>query len=219
MSKLTTSSRLSPSPLLKISGEIRNLIYGYVFTVGTYRVMRDEIDGKNAGYRVDHTDAVEWDEKLPGSGLSQTCRQIHKETKLFPITLNIFYFDSPAIFDMAREYFGVEQREALTKIYIRVSYSDCEFPVHDFLDRLARKRLTLGGLLPGLKQLTLLFCPRAFMSTVPMVEFGKEKMTMWAVVTSDVSIKVMVGECPRLAFTIQEFLQSQSYLVLESMEL
>jgi hypothetical protein len=195
------------------------LIYGYAFTVGTYRVMPDEIDGKNVGYRVSHTDAVAWDEKLPGSGLSQTCRQIHEETKLFPITLNTFYFDSPDMFDIAREHFEFEQREALTKIYIRVSYSDCEFPVHGFLDRLARKHLTLGSLLPGLKHLTLLFCPRAFMSTAPMVEFGKEKMTMWAVVTSDVPIKVMVGECPRLAFTIQEFLQSKSYSVLESMEL
>ncbi|KAF3001409.1 hypothetical protein E8E13_007351 [Curvularia kusanoi] len=73
-----TKRNAEASPLLRLPGEIRNMIYSYVFTDLTMAIRMAPKGARN--------------NRHPGIELLHTCRKIRRETKLFPSRLSISLF-------------------------------------------------------------------------------------------------------------------------------
>jgi hypothetical protein len=93
---------------LHLPGEIRNQIYTYVFTVGTYKFINDDHPKYSLGNPFEPRQLPDY--KVTGLALTLVCKQIYYEARSLPYTLNIldfsdmFYTLGPSFFYTPEEY-------------------------------------------------------------------------------------------------------------------
>ncbi|KAF1840439.1 uncharacterized protein K460DRAFT_411022 [Cucurbitaria berberidis CBS 394.84] len=117
----------STSPLLRIPSKIRNAIYSYVLTEGTYTVVG-----------VNDTNGVTLQDAKPHHlALLSVCRQTYRETAMLPFTLNTFRFDTLKTFDPRNNFPTRPRRHAIKSLHLVTLLA----PVFDallFLDEMKR---------------------------------------------------------------------------------
>lgn len=121
------------SPLLCLPAELRNRIYGYVFGVPwiraccgsdrfcTYWGCNECID--DILYRFKFK--FHYPRRL--LALTETCRQIHEETKILPFVLNKFHGKPESIDRALHYYLDPEQSNAVTAVCFLVRNNGLEF--------------------------------------------------------------------------------------------
>jgi hypothetical protein len=132
------------SPLLVLPGELRNIIYGYIFDEDTYYFRK---------YTTSHTDRSTIIKKLNLSILG-VCRQTYTEAALLPFSLNTFSFTSSKALDLAKKSHTRAQRCAIASIRIRLHLTFSMEPNVDLAlikSKGRKRRNRLHTLLPKLK--------------------------------------------------------------------
>jgi hypothetical protein len=114
------------SPLLRLTGELRNQIYTYILYTGTYhitisrtQIIRD-ISATNTRYRKKITFNRLRDTPPTHFSFLRVCRQIYTETRLLPFTLNTFCFYSIRMCDFL-ETLPPPQCMAITSVQVTMS--------------------------------------------------------------------------------------------------
>lgn len=107
------------SPLLRLPGELRNKIYGYVFSDSVISVWRsssgppgyfnlDTFAGSRDSYSIDPTTRV--------TDITKTCRQIHAETRLLLFRLVTFQVHSDGSLGALLNALEDSQRDAIATL-------------------------------------------------------------------------------------------------------
>ncbi|KAH7086755.1 hypothetical protein FB567DRAFT_602289 [Paraphoma chrysanthemicola] len=122
-----TKRNARDSPLLRLPGEIRNIIYGYVFGGKTFTNMRKWVGWSlhdtffaqpyaddPSKYLLSHSNIIFLDLTLLSS-----CRQIYEEARQLPIALNTWRFSNPeAMLTLYSTRFLNFQAQAISHIVI-----------------------------------------------------------------------------------------------------
>jgi hypothetical protein len=93
---------LNTSRFLCLPGEIRNQIYAYVFTVGTYKFIKDDYSQYTPRNPFDPRPPPEY--KVHGLALTLVCKEIYYEVRSLPYNLNILDF-SDMLYTLGPSYF------------------------------------------------------------------------------------------------------------------
>lgn len=147
----STARNKTESPLLRLPGEIRNLIYGYVFTSVPYQVVDvyDEETGTHLGTHI-HDRPV-------GVDLTRVCCELHHDTALLPFLLNEFRCLEVKVLGRLHDLLQPEQRKVIRKLTVVVDFENyCV--IDEFLDYTHDHKIMLSDYWPNLEQVVVVAC-------------------------------------------------------------
>jgi hypothetical protein len=132
------------SPLLRLPQEIRDQIYGYVFTHDTY-IFRS-ISPRVAGLVQSKATSV---------GLVSACRRLHHETALLPFTLGSFHCVGISVPEKLYALLTKAQRNSIQRLsfYVNITHKD---EVRNFANRMWRRDVVFGQLWPGVREVVVI---------------------------------------------------------------
>jgi hypothetical protein len=126
------------SPLLRLPGELRNRIYGYVF------------DGSILSFVRSLVNVVLSQPIAPGLPLTRVCRKLHKETALVPFKSMVVECSTLDTFNGLVSRLNQAQRQSLTslRLYVRLHTRD----VDNFLEWMALAGQSFSKMFPGVRK-------------------------------------------------------------------
>jgi hypothetical protein len=156
------------SPLLRLPSKIRNRIYEYVLTQGTFTFTVKRIPRIRRGPFIPDLDLGELPTKpLPDLALASTCRWIHDEAALFALSLNTIHCTSiyalslntihcTSIYALSwlPHYLNIRQRHSIRDIFFTITSSSTNELSRE-LSTAGLEATSLGNMLPGVQSITL----------------------------------------------------------------
>jgi hypothetical protein len=139
------------SPLLRLPSKIRNRIYEYVLTQGTFTFAVKRIPRIRRGPFIPDLDLGELPTKpLPDLALASTCRRIHDEAALFALSLNTIHCTSIYALSWLPHYLNIRQRHSIRDIFFTITSSSTnELSLE--LSTAGLEATSLGNMLPGVQ--------------------------------------------------------------------
>ncbi|KAH7076561.1 hypothetical protein BKA63DRAFT_468319 [Paraphoma chrysanthemicola] len=155
----STSSN-AESPFLRLPGEIRNMIYEYHFTPGTFIIRRSR--GRERRNPIQNRLHPNSNRPL-GIPLLLVYRQIHRETALLPYKFHSFHLDCFRGFSHKVRMFSEEQLAVIKKLHLQINWGDSRGEsarIERFMDDMHKLKIKFAALLPGIKCIKLDIKPK-----------------------------------------------------------
>jgi hypothetical protein len=197
------------SPLLDLPGEIRNCIYDYVFTVGTYTFTRQITHsrlGRHVEYITSRLPVAHSGNISPEVALTYTCRQIYSESKLLSFMLNTFYFNSLRTFNEMRSYFTTEQLHAIKRFHTKTLYCHPDYQIKEVFERVRRDGHTFSSLLPGVGHVTVDSGVYFDMAS----RRNNDLMLQWLTQKDGITLEIRIGRYVGPAMKVEDFVVARS---------
>ncbi|CAO2657016.1 Nn.00g058190.m01.CDS01 [Neocucurbitaria sp. VM-36] len=164
-----TEQNQRESRLLRLPGEFRNAIYGYVFDEGTYAFigMRDGRDVVMALI----------DAKPHQLAILSVCRQIYHEACMLPFLLNTIRFNTLHTFLQRTNFFTRPQCHAIKRLHVVTRVLNLPH-VPRFLAKMRRHNVQFAGVHPNVERVDIdLLLDKRFMKESLMYkvhEYGQQ---------------------------------------------
>ncbi|KAF2025242.1 hypothetical protein EK21DRAFT_117029 [Setomelanomma holmii] len=129
------------SPLLRLSGEIRNQIYGYVFSGYSVSTDYGRQSRPPSFYLITEAEH-HWQSLESVCGSMFVCRKLYAETRLLAFRLNEFYLGLDC-FERLQQILNIQQLNAISRINIHLNALERHYPKEEL------------RLLPGLKHVVV----------------------------------------------------------------
>jgi hypothetical protein len=150
------------SPFLRLPGEIRNIVYEYALTDGTYDFVQTSLEDTGSARSREFKMTKH---KNSGLALLQVCRDIYDDTRLLPFNSNTFRCDTLQTFDRLTTLLNIVQCDAIRSIALTADVVECQYgngrrqldalAVHVFLENMKWKKVPGGKAFPNLERVVI----------------------------------------------------------------